>query len=156
MDPIGGDGKFVEAEETFMGGKSRNRAYRDPPLKEAVMALVARGGLVASCHVPNVTAQALKPIIAEALSTDSHFRADESVIAKETCWMTKSRSSARQPDNRASQRERFVQTAHEIGCDEDEAAFEENLKRIATARPVPKSAHKPKQKWNRRERNSSS
>ena len=24
MDPIGGDGKFVEAEETFMGGKSRN------------------------------------------------------------------------------------------------------------------------------------
>jgi transposase-like protein len=46
--------------------------------KEAVMALVERGGRVASFHVPNVTAATLKPIIAEALSTDSHFRTDES------------------------------------------------------------------------------
>lgn len=47
MDPIGGAGKFVEADETFMGGKARNRAYREPPPKEAVMALVERGGKVA-------------------------------------------------------------------------------------------------------------
>jgi hypothetical protein len=80
MDPIGGAGKFVEADETFVGGKARNRAYREPPPKEAVMALVERGGRVASFHVPNVTAATLKPIIAEALSTDSHFRTDESGI----------------------------------------------------------------------------
>jgi transposase-like protein len=80
MNPIGGEGKFVEADETFVGGKARNRAYREPPPKEAVMALVERGGRVASYHVPNVTASTLKPIIAEALSTDSHFRTDESGI----------------------------------------------------------------------------
>jgi transposase-like protein len=64
IDPIGGAGKFVEADETFVGGKARNRAYREPPPKEAVMALVERGGRVASYHVPNVTAATLKPIIA--------------------------------------------------------------------------------------------
>jgi transposase-like protein len=80
IDPIGGEGKFVEADETFVGGKARNRAYREPPPKEAVMALVERGGRVASFHVPNVTAATLKPIIAEALSTDSHFRTDESGV----------------------------------------------------------------------------
>jgi transposase-like protein len=80
MDPIGGAGKFVEADETFVGGKARNRAYREPPPKEAVMALVERGGRVASYHVPNVTAATLKPIIAETLSIDSHFRTDESGV----------------------------------------------------------------------------
>jgi transposase-like protein len=80
MDPIGGAGKFVEADETFVSGKARNRAYREPPPKEAVMALVERGGRVASYHVPNVTAATLKPIIAEVLSTDSHFRTDESGV----------------------------------------------------------------------------
>ncbi len=80
LDPIGGAGKFVEADETYVGGKARNRAYREPPPKEAVMALVERGGRVASFHVPNVTAATLKPIIAEALSTNSHFRTDESGV----------------------------------------------------------------------------
>jgi transposase-like protein len=41
---------------------------------------VERGGRVASFHVPNVTAATLKPIIAEAFSTDSHFRTDESGV----------------------------------------------------------------------------
>jgi hypothetical protein len=58
----------------------RVRAYREPPQKEAVMALVEPGGRVASFHVPNVIAATLKPIIAEVLSTDSHFRTDESGV----------------------------------------------------------------------------
>ena len=41
---LGGEGKFVEADETFTGGKAKNRAYKAPPPKEAVMALVERGG----------------------------------------------------------------------------------------------------------------
>ena len=44
------------------------------------MALVERGGRVASYHVPNVTAATLKPIIADAISKDSHFRTDESGV----------------------------------------------------------------------------
>jgi transposase-like protein len=43
MDPIGGASKAVEADETCIGGKARNRAYREPPPKEAVMSLVERG-----------------------------------------------------------------------------------------------------------------
>jgi hypothetical protein len=34
-----------------------------------------------------------------------------------------------------AQRERFIETARALGCDEDEAAFEEKLKRIATTKP---------------------
>lgn len=80
IEPMGGAGKFVEADETFVGGKARNRAYREPPPKETVMALVERGGKIHSHHVPEVTAATLKPIIAEVLSTDSHFRTDESGV----------------------------------------------------------------------------
>jgi transposase-like protein len=79
---MGGEGKFVEADETYVGGRARNRAYREPLPKEAVMALVERGGQVRSFHlrVANVTAETVKPIITEALSTDSHLRTDESGI----------------------------------------------------------------------------
>src|SRR5579864_2846298 len=48
---MGGEGKFVEADETYVGGKAKNRAYRAPPPKEAVVSLVERKGRVASFHV---------------------------------------------------------------------------------------------------------
>jgi transposase-like protein len=77
---LGGEGKFVEADETFTGGKAKNRAFKPPPPKEAVMALVERGGKVHSFHVPDVTAATLKPIIVDAIAEDSHFRTDESGV----------------------------------------------------------------------------
>ena len=78
--PLGGKGKFVEADETFTGGKAKNRAYKAPPPKEAVMSLVERGGKVRSFHVPEVTATTLKPIIVDAIAKDTHFRTDESGV----------------------------------------------------------------------------
>jgi hypothetical protein len=80
FEPLGGEGKFVEADETFTGGKAKNRAYKAPPPKEAVMALVERGGKVRSYHVPEVTAATLKPIIVDTIAKDSHFRTDESGV----------------------------------------------------------------------------
>src|SRR5258708_7954846 len=80
LGPLGGEGKFVEADETFTGGKAKNRAYKAPPPKEPVLALVERGGKVRSYHIPEVTAMTLKPIIVDAIAKDSHFRTDESGV----------------------------------------------------------------------------
>jgi transposase-like protein len=60
--------------------KAKNRAYKAPPPKEPVLALVERGGKVRSFHVPEVTAATLKPIIVDAIAKDSHFRTDESGV----------------------------------------------------------------------------
>jgi transposase-like protein len=77
---MGGEGKFVEADETYVGGKAKNRAYKAPPAKEAVISLVERKGRVASFHVANVNAANLKPILVEQISPKSHLRTDESAL----------------------------------------------------------------------------
>jgi hypothetical protein len=46
-----------------------------------------------------------------------------------------------------SQSQRFIDKARELGCDEDEAAFEERLRKIAkTTPPVPRKDIKPEKK----------
>jgi transposase-like protein len=78
---LGGEGKFVEADETYVGGKAKNRAYAEKlPRHEPVVALVERKGRVASFHVPNVNATNMKPIIKEQISDKSHLRTDESAV----------------------------------------------------------------------------
>lgn len=42
------------------------------------------------------------------------------------------------------QSRRFIETARELECDEDEATFEEKLRRIAKAKPAARPAFKPK------------
>lgn len=39
------------------------------------------------------------------------------------------------PSNQSSQHTRFLETARELGCDEDEAAFDEKLRVIAKQKP---------------------
>jgi transposase-like protein len=78
---LGGKGKFVEADETYVGGKAKNRAYaKKLPRHEPVVALVERKGRVASFHVPNVNAANMKPIIKEQISDKSHLRTEESAV----------------------------------------------------------------------------
>ena len=67
---LGGEGKTVEADETYVGGKERNkhRSKRSRDNiggvgKEAVFSLVERGGKVRSHHVANVSAANLRPIL---------------------------------------------------------------------------------------------
>jgi transposase-like protein len=80
LGPLGGGGKYVEADETYVGGKAKNRAYKAPPKKEAVMALVERQGKVVSVHVPNVTAKTLRPLIVSIVDRKSHLRTDHSPV----------------------------------------------------------------------------
>src|SRR3954454_9577667 len=81
---MGGEGKFVEVDETYVGGKAKNRAYAEKlPRHELVVALVERKGRVASFHVLNVNASNLKPILKEQISLKSDLRTDESRIYTE-------------------------------------------------------------------------
>jgi hypothetical protein len=62
ISPLGGKNMVVEANETFVGGKARNRKDH-VPRKEAVLSLVERGGKVRSRHVPDVSGNTLRNAI---------------------------------------------------------------------------------------------
>jgi hypothetical protein len=83
LEPMGGEGKTVEADETFVGGKEKNKhAWKRKADniggmgKEAVFSLVERGGKVRSHHVPSVTAKTLRPILAAQLHSASSLMTD--------------------------------------------------------------------------------
>ncbi|MEQ1955198.1 IS1595 family transposase [Mesorhizobium sp. CN2-181] len=77
---LGGANKVVEADESFVGGKAKNRAYRKPAPKKAVLSLIERSGHVASFHVANVTATELRPIIVKNASRASMLMTDEATV----------------------------------------------------------------------------
>ncbi len=78
--PLGGGNKVVEADETYVGGKAKNRATRKPAAKKAVMALVEREGHVRSFHVANVNAKGLRGLIVTNVDRASHLMTDESMV----------------------------------------------------------------------------
>jgi len=41
---LGGANKVVEADETYLGGKAKNRAHREPAKKKAVLSVIERDG----------------------------------------------------------------------------------------------------------------
>jgi transposase-like protein len=84
---LGGDRKAVEVDETYVGGKEKNRhaskrknAGRGGAGKEAVLSLVERGGKVRSHHVADVKASTLRPILNAQIATDTMLMTDEAVV----------------------------------------------------------------------------
>jgi hypothetical protein len=77
--PLGGANQVVESDETWIGGKAANRKGKIPP-KAAVLSLVERDGRVRSFHVPNVTAQTLRPIMTANVDRASYLMTDESPV----------------------------------------------------------------------------
>jgi transposase-like protein len=76
--PLGGEGVVIEADETFVGGKAKNRMWNQPiPKKHAVVALVERDGRARSFHVANVHANTLKPILYTNVDRSSKLMTDE-------------------------------------------------------------------------------
>lgn len=75
--PLSGD---VEVDETYVGGKPRYKSSKNPrgtAGKQAVMAMVERGGRVKTKPVPNVTARTLKTSILESVHADARIITDE-------------------------------------------------------------------------------
>jgi transposase-like protein len=80
LPPLGGQNKVVEADETYIGGKAKNRAFRKPAPKEAAFALVERGGKVRSFHLPKVSAKTLRPILVSQVSRKSYLMTDQATV----------------------------------------------------------------------------
>lgn len=78
--PLGGDQVVVEVDETYVGGKAKNRATRKPAPKKPVMALVERDGRVASRHVANVTQKELRPLVMTKVDRASYLMTDEAGV----------------------------------------------------------------------------
>jgi transposase-like protein len=75
--PMGGEGKTLEVDETYVGRKPGTKVRPGAGHMNAVVALVERNGEARSFHVPNVRAETLRSVIAVHASRDSHLRTDE-------------------------------------------------------------------------------
>lgn len=92
-----GDGKIVEADESYIGGKEGNRHYgkqrsKDNPdlandgtpykKKNMVVGIVERGGKIRLKHVPSASVNNMVPFIEKHVPQGSTVFTDESVIYK--------------------------------------------------------------------------
>jgi transposase-like protein len=84
--PMGGAGRTLEADETYVGRKPGTKVGRGPAHMNAVFALVERDGTARSFHVPNVRATTLHTVIAAHASPDSHFMTDEATAYMNIGW----------------------------------------------------------------------
>ena len=79
--PLGGRGKTVESDETFVGGKAKNVHKGKPiPKKHAVVALVERGGDLKATHVADVTAKTIRATLRTQASRKSELMTDDSLV----------------------------------------------------------------------------
>ena len=81
--PLGGEGKIVEADATYVGGKEKNKhvGKRNPKNiggkgKLIVHTLVERQGRVRSHHIANITGNTLRPMLVKNVSRKSTLMTD--------------------------------------------------------------------------------
>lgn len=93
--PIGGEGKTVEADETYFGKREdqampayrKGKPYKSKKLgtrKVAVVALVERGGRVRTFHVESATKASVREILFTNVPRSSTLHTDESKLYVET------------------------------------------------------------------------
>ncbi len=94
LGPLGGEGKIVEADETYYGpvdkAKVRTKTTSGRPFtksgkagpanKRPVVALVERGGNVRTFHVPVADQATVEKIVGENIARESRLHTDESKL----------------------------------------------------------------------------
>lgn len=96
LDPFGGEGKVIEADETYHGKVANPRTTRTdgtpfkgskhgrgPSNKRPIVALVERGGSVRSFHVPKANRENVAAIVAANVKRESVLNTDESKLYTE-------------------------------------------------------------------------
>lgn len=83
IEPVGGEGKAVEVDETYIGTKTKKpNGARGYAHKNSVLSLVERGGKVQSYHVQHVTADSLRPILMQQIKQETALMTDEAYVYK--------------------------------------------------------------------------
>ncbi len=80
VGPVGGHGKHVEVDETYIGRKDGSTVKRGTAHKRTVISLVERGGEVRSFHVDRATSSEVASIVARNVSKASTLNTDESKL----------------------------------------------------------------------------
>lgn len=81
--PLGGKGKTVEVDETYIGGRETNKHRNKRTVrggtggKEIAFSLVERGGSVRSHHVSSISAKTLRPILQAQIHADTSVMSDD-------------------------------------------------------------------------------
>ena len=78
--PIGGKGKHVEADETYIGKKANRPKRRGTGHKRVVVSLVERGGSVRSFHVDTADIGTVKKLIDKNVDKASTLNTDEGAM----------------------------------------------------------------------------
>lgn len=87
--PLGGEGKIVEADETYFGSKDtiKKRTIRGKAShssKRSVVGLVERGGKARMFHVETANAESVRDILVRNATRDSTLHTDESRLYTKT------------------------------------------------------------------------
>ena len=90
LEPLGGEGKIIEADETYFGKadtqrvspQRRGRAYKNRKIKNdrPIIALVERGGNVRSFHVAVADSNTVAGIVNANVRKESRLHTDESKL----------------------------------------------------------------------------
>lgn len=78
--PMGGEGSFVEADETYYGKKKDVSVSHSGAHKHTVVALVERGGRVRSLYMPVARKADVRDVVKHHVSPKAHLRTDESKL----------------------------------------------------------------------------